>query len=630
MSSYTILKASFQSGEISPFFGGQTGSEIYASGVRSMENVLPDSCGGFRKRNGTVYFPSPDSSKRTRLFEIFWEGESYLLAMNTATTELYRTDFSGVPTALCTITTHTDYSTFDIISEMKARVNKGVMYLVHHSCKPKTLTITESGGVYSMAFADMTFVTYNDDADRAADFSTAGNFPSCLAFKGGRLWFGATDNHPATVWASRTPEAGVDRYNDFTLYDCLFAVSTDSTVKPEKTYYTKSGSSYVKVQNPTGNPSTNPYYERYNYGLYASHAFELEENDMYGTSILWFAVQNRVLAGNRRAIFMDTGDVSSPETFDMTTALNTGSSPVQARTYKNYILFLGADGRKLYLLSWENDSQTFTPVEITRNASHLFKGGIKDFDIMDDPELIIWVVTNDGQLYSCSMTAGVGWAKHPRASGKYRGLAVAGDSHSRVFLEVEMDSSYHLEYLDIAGESGIFTDCSTLFNNGGTPAKKMLVAPPLEGHTVKMYADGAIWPDAVPEEESGDVYAIYLEPVDKGVIGLPIESMVELFSPEIPANGTSIGKKKRISSVTLRLLDSFGGSVSADGGTNTLLLSRRFGAYSYGEGVELVSEDMTVDIMGKITTTGRVQISHDYPVPFNVLSVGTKFEIGEV
>ena len=51
---YSVLKASFQYGEISPFFGGQVQSEIYAAGVREMKNVLPDQAGGFRKRNGTI------------------------------------------------------------------------------------------------------------------------------------------------------------------------------------------------------------------------------------------------------------------------------------------------------------------------------------------------------------------------------------------------------------------------------------------------------------------------------------------------------------------------------------------------------------------------------------------------
>lgn len=40
-----------------------------------------------------------------------------------------------------------------------------------------------------------------------------------------------------------------------------YKASTDTAVVEGKTYYTKSGETYTKVQNPTGNPSTSSYYE---------------------------------------------------------------------------------------------------------------------------------------------------------------------------------------------------------------------------------------------------------------------------------------------------------------------------------------------------------------------------------
>ena len=60
------------------------------------------------------------------------------------------------------------------------------------------------------------------------------------------------------------------------------------------------------------------------------------------------------------------------------------------------------------------------------------------------------------------------------------------------------------------------------------------------------------------------------------------------------------------------------------------MLTRRYGVYHYGDGVELVSDDVSVDTMGRNTKQGSVRILHDEPVPFNVLSVGTRFELMEV
>ena len=42
----------------------------------------------------------------------------------------------------------------------------------------------------------------------------------------------------------------------------VYEVSKDTTVDTNKTYYTKSGSTYTKVTSPTGNPSTSSYYEK--------------------------------------------------------------------------------------------------------------------------------------------------------------------------------------------------------------------------------------------------------------------------------------------------------------------------------------------------------------------------------
>lgn len=621
MSSYSVLKASFQYGEISPFFGGQVQSEIYAAGVKEMKNVLPDQCGGFRKRNGTVFFASPDPTLKTRLLEFYTGADSYLIAINTNKTYLYTSD---TVTQLCSVST--PYSTYEEIMDVKFRANKGILYLVHPSYKPKKLTITP-GTPPSITYTDLTFTP-------SGQFGSADDYPSAICFKGGRLFLAASNKNPTTVWASRTP-ADTDRYTDFTLNDNEYKPSEDTSVVADKNYYTKDwdGDTYTftLVATPTGDPSSQGYYEWNNIRIDSSHAFELEENDMYGTKIHWLAVQNRVICGNKRAIFMDTGDISSPTTFDMTTSLNTGSAPIQAKAYKNYVLFLGTNEKQLYLMVWDDNLNNYTALEITKNASHLFKAGIADFDIMIDPEIIIWVITKDGQLFSCSQATG--WASHPRAAGTYTTLAVAGESHNRLFLEVKTGTKYHFEYLDVLASDtteGIFTDCTTIFDNSGTPDNEITVNEALEGRTVKMYADGAMWADTVPEEVGGVVKATYLEPVDKGYIGLPIVSEVELFSPEIPANGTSIGKNKRISKVTVRLYASFGGSISADGGKDVLMLSRRFGDYEYGEPIELVSEDMSVDIMGKNTTKGGVYITHDYPVPFNVLSVGTRFEIMEV
>ena len=52
-------------------------------------------------------------------------------------------------------------------------------------------------------------------------------------------------------------------------------------------------------------------------------------------------------------------------------------------------------------------------------------------------------------------------------------------------------------------------------------------------------------------------------------------------------------------------------------------------AHSYGNPITLVSEDIDIEINSKNTRDGSVYIIHDEPVPFNLLSLITKYEVRE-
>ena len=121
----------------------------------------------------------------------------------------------------------------------------------------------------------------------------------------------------------------------------------------------------------------------------------------------------------------------------------------------------------------------------------------------------------------------------------------------------------------------------------------------------------------------------YDTPVKKLVVGLPIITKVHTFSPEIPANGTSQGKFRNIKNILVRLYESYGGKLGQTVEAAEPILLRRYGAYSYGDPITLVSEDIDIDINSKNTRDGSVYIIHEEPVPFNLLSLITKYEVRE-
>lgn len=678
MSNYSALKSLFQSGEISPYYGGRTDSDVYASGVAEMRNAIPHSLGGFRKRPGTRYVASPLDSTYLRPIELYTDEKCWIVWITAGHFYLFDAMNDNPESVASTTNTYTAAE----INEIKYRANKGILYLVHQNHKPATLSINRLGDTYTLTFADMTFVTDASDPERCVDFSTAGNYPSAITFKGGRLFFGATANKPTTTFASRTPSGGQDRYNDFTLYDNQegFEPTTDQTVIQGKKYYAFSGGQYNEVTNPTGNPAAQGYYEwTVKPEITSSHAFELQENDMYGTKIFWYVVQNRLIVGNARSVLMDNGAASTPDGFDLVVTLNTGAADIQAKVFKNYACYAGASGKSLHLMVWDEDAKGYTTIEVSKGSSHLFRNGIADFDIMLDPEPIIWVLTADGELLSCLVdtSAGTtGWTKHERKNGKYEALCITGISHSRLFLEIVDAGVHHFETLELMKDdyidSALYADCCTEFDLGyslstdsevnrskkyyiltdgkyieveyeGTEdpqalgwyeknfTRKVEVNPALKGYPVIGFCDNGIMPSKIAEEDPDDhkVYVTYVMDVNKGYIGFPIETKVHLFSPEIPANGTSQGKLKRINKLTLRVYESFGGEVGTELSNTTLLLTRRYGVYKYGTPISLISEDLEAEISSKNTKDGSVYIVHTDPTPFNLLSMVTNYELVE-
>lgn len=90
-----------------------------------------------------------------------------------------------------------------------------IMYIAHPTYAPYKLT--RAGD------ASWTLATYSRTSD---PFTGANKYPGAVAFYGGRLFFGGSNDDPDTIWGSRAPTAaGLRRYDDFTTgSDALDAV----------------------------------------------------------------------------------------------------------------------------------------------------------------------------------------------------------------------------------------------------------------------------------------------------------------------------------------------------------------------------------------------------------------------
>ena len=138
----------------------------------------------------------------------------------------------------------------------------------------------------------------------------------------------------------------------------------------------------------------------------------------------------------------------------------------------------------------------------------------------------------------------------------------------------------------------------------------------LIGETVAVLGDGAVFPPVVVDSSGQITIASVAHTV---VAGLPYVMDLTPESVEIPGNVT-LGAKRRISKVSLRLYRTLGGKAGADEGT---LQEIRFRSTEvpFGSPPELYTGMIDLPIDDSSGQEQSVVLLHDQPLPFTVLAI---------
>jgi hypothetical protein len=452
------------------------------------------------------------------------------------------------------------------------------MWLVHPEQRP--IMLTWNGLRVVLSYPTFTGI----------DFTAENERPGAIAFDSGRLCFAGTKNKPNRVYLSKAPDSqtGQSRYTDFTA------------------------------------------------GANPADAIVLEENDMHGSRLQWLAANRQFVAATERATWSDTGDIPTPATFDMNIIEYAGANELQARGTKEVMVYAGRDSRTLRALVWNETAQGrgFVDMDISEQAAHFFSTGIKDFAVADFPYPMIWIVTKSGELISCTINIRAGilaYARHP-TDGKVEAVAVAPQTIGDViFLEVQRGDSRNIEHLIL--EDLVHTDFTeSHYVDAGerctytAPTKTITGLQRFAGKTIRAFVDGAVEPP-VKVNENG--IAEFQTALTKIHIGLPYKASFSPNDRQIPANGTSMGKKRRIEKVTLKLYKSLGGKAGTNEGKSTELITKRFGEYELGSAPEPFTGEIDITVSGNIDTEGKLIITHEEPCPFTMLALAERVAILE-
>lgn len=143
----------------------------------------------------------------------------------------------------------------------------------------------------------------------------------------------------------------------------------------------------------------------------------------------------------------------------------------------------------------------------------------------------------------------------------------------------------------------------------------------LEGEAVSILADGNV--EAQQTVSSGAITISH--PASKIHIGLPIQADVQTLNLEL-GQPTQQGKKKSVSSVTLRVEESRGGKIGYDSDHLTEFKQRAY--EPYGTATSLKTGDIKVTMPSTWTTEGSIFFRQDDPLPMTLLAVIPEVSVG--
>lgn len=346
--------------------------------------------------------------------------------------------------------------------------------------------------------------------------------------------------------------------------------------------------------------------------------------------IQWIAAHDALLVGTQGAEYAVKGGSNaalSPTNILARQQSSFGSEPIRAIKIGSSILYVQRAGRRVRDLNFSLDEDRFLTDDITLLADHIFDDDpIIDGAFQLSPDPVVWFVTEAGILASLTIIKSqqvLAWARHTITDTEVESVGVVPRTtvdNDDVWLigkiTVNGGEKRYIGYLDKNmradwGLAGAF----------GSPVATITGIDHLEGKTVVINGDGAVYPARVVE--GGAISTTSGEPgITDVFLGLAFTPRVVPTSPEFEMpQGPSFGQRKRFNKVLVIA-------------RNTMTLSLN------GETKEARSTEDDMDTAPVIQNTGifqfttlgnfeiiEMEITQPLPIDMNILAVYGEVEI---
>ncbi len=310
-----------------------------------------------------------------------------------------------------------------------------------------------------------------------------------------------------------------------------------------------------------------------------------------------------------------------------------GASNTQPVIVNNNVIFVAARGGHMREMAYSWQANGYSTGDLSLRAPHLFDG----FDMVDmcygkAPIPVVWAVSTSGKLigltYVPEQQIGA-WSQHDTDGAFESCCTVAEGDEDVLYVIVKRNiNGVDVRYVEqmqtraySAPNASFFVDSGLSYN--GAPEDTFIGLDHLEGKTVSILGDGAVFPQQVVT--GGQV--VIDQPVSVAHIGLPYTS--DLFTLPIAAQidgGFAQGKVKNVNTAWLRVYRS--GGIFAGPNAEQLTEAKQRTTEPYGSPPNLISDVVEIVLDGAWAADGQILIRQTDPLPLTVTSLTLELEIG--
>jgi len=290
-------------------------------------------------------------------------------------------------------------------------------------------------------------------------------------------------------------------------------------------------------------------------------------------------------------------------------------------------LFVQARGGVLRDFYYDYTATAYTGTDLTLCAKHLFfNQEIQEICYQQEPDNLVWCVLSNGILATLTYMAEQGvcaWT-HQDTQGYFRSVCtIPCRGYDEVWLAVERDGQYLIEKLSrrlVSDEPAdqVFLD-ACVSAKSDTAFTEVTGLNHLEGKSVQILADG----NTLPQQKVQNGKITLPRAMNCVQVGLKYSAELHFLPVAYEqSNGTAVDRKRRVVSVTVKMLDSRGGKVGLSGEPKEEILQRT--TEPFNTPIGLKTSDYVIALSGMHALAPVLELEQSDPLPLTVLGLVAK------